>query len=213
MSSPQPDFLGPDVAYQAAPQKPGKPRRPWRATLVVALLLPPVLLGSGWLAQSDSTLLLLLGVIVAMVALLVAWAYAGVGPGTFVAIFGLAFMLFVGPAMAETFLDRQGVRTPAVVAGFGEMSPRYDRARTCKLVWEDRDTGEIGRVETGGLSACTDDIKAGDPAVVVVDPTGWQFPRMADDVESASTTTWAVTGGLFVAMELMFLWGRARKFG
>ena len=116
------------------------------------------------------TLLLLLGVIVAMVALLVAWAYAGAGPGTFVAIFGLAFMLFVGPAMAETFLDRQGVRTPAVVAGFGEMSPRYDRARTCKLVWEDRDTGEIGRVETGGLSACTDDIKAGDPAVVVVDP-------------------------------------------
>ncbi|MFC7468758.1 hypothetical protein ACFQVA_16215 [Actinomadura keratinilytica] len=40
------------------------------------------------------------------------------------------------------------------------MSARYDRARTCKLVWEDRDTGEIGRVETGGLSACTDDIKA-----------------------------------------------------
>lgn len=47
----------------------------------------------------------------------------------------------------------------------------------------------------------------------MVDPTGWQFPRMADDVESASTTTWAITGGLFVAMELMFLWGRARKFG
>ncbi|MBL0799115.1 hypothetical protein M2168_003753 [Streptomyces sp. CZ24] len=212
MSSPQPDFLGPDAAYQATPQKPGKPRRPWRATLVVALLLPPVLLGSGWLAQSESTLLLLLGVVVALAALLVAWAYAGAGPGTFVAVLGFAFMLFVGPAMGETVLDRHGVRTPAVVAGFGEMSARYDRARTCKLVWEDRDTGEIGRVETGGLSACTDDIKAGDPAVVVVDPTGWQFPRMAADVKPASTTAWAISGGLCVAMELMFLWGRARKF-
>ncbi|ESP98533.1 Hypothetical protein B591_18164 [Streptomyces sp. GBA 94-10 4N24] len=212
MSSPQPDFLGPDVAYHATPRKPEKPRRPWRATFVVALLLPPVLLGSGWLAQSESTLLLLLGVIVAMAALLVSWAYAGAGPGTFVALFGLAFLLFVGPATGEAVLDRHGVRTPAVVAGFGEMSPRYDRARTCKLVWEDRDTGELGRVETGGLSACTDDIEAGDQAVVVVDRTGWQFPRMADDVKSPSTTTWAITGGLFVAMELMFLWGRARKF-
>ncbi|MFC7468759.1 hypothetical protein ACFQVA_16220 [Actinomadura keratinilytica] len=63
---------------------------------MVALLLPPVLLGSGWLAQSESTLLLLLGVVVALAALLVAWAYAGAGPGTFVAVLGFAFMLFVG---------------------------------------------------------------------------------------------------------------------
>ncbi|WDV32597.1 hypothetical protein OIM90_18770 [Streptomyces sp. AD16] len=67
----------------------------------MALLLPPVLLGSGWLAQSESTLLLLLGVIVAMAALLVSWAYAGAGPGTFVALFGLAFLLFVGPATGK----------------------------------------------------------------------------------------------------------------
>ena len=212
MSSPQPDFLGPDVAYQAVPRKPGRPRRPWRATLVVALLLPPVLLGAGWLAQSDSTLLLLLGVLVAIVLLLVAWACAGAGPGTLVALLGFAVMLLAGPATADTVLDRQGVRTPAVVSGFGEMSVRQDRARTCELVWKDRDTGETGRVETGGKSACTDDIEAGDPAVVVVDPTGWQFPRMADDVKPASTTTWAITGALLAAMELLFLWARARKF-
>lgn len=192
--------------HPAAPQKP--PRR-WPGTVGTLVVMPVALTGCAWLAQRQGTLVLLLGAVLAMSVLLVAWFMCGVGPGLGVVVSGFAFMLFVGPAMNDYVIDDRGVRHEAVVADTGSYYRKHGDGRTCRLVLTD--TPKPSSYEVDDTTGCDEDLKRGSQVELVVDPEGWLVPRLSGEVDGVAPWLIRTCAGLLAAMEASVLYGRLRR--
>jgi hypothetical protein len=186
----------------------GRPRH-WPGTIGTLLVTPVVLTGCAWLAQRQGTLVLILGAFLAMAVLFTAWVMCGAGPGLGVAVFGFAFMLFVGPAMNDYGIDHRGVRHAAVVAETGSYYRKHGDGRTCTVVLTD--TPKHIAYEVDDTTGCDEDLKPGRRVTLVVDPEGWLVPRLSAEVNGVAPWLIRTCAGLLAVMEAFVLYGRLRR--
>ncbi|MFF5445872.1 hypothetical protein [Streptomyces sp. NPDC012888] len=179
-----------------------RPRR-MSVTVGAAVLLPVLLTGSAWLAQPVGVVWPLLATAVSLTVLCTAWVLSGAWPGAVVAVSGIAFTLFLGPALENGVLEQRGVRVQAVVTEAERYDPTKGPDRyTCRVATAAGESYELG---------CEARHTKGFPVTVVVDPQDWLGPRLAERSGGPSAPTLAVIAGLFAVMEAAFLFGRLRK--
>ncbi|MFD5472418.1 hypothetical protein [Streptomyces sp. NPDC127105] len=174
---------------------------------------PAAIAGCSWLAQKQGTLVLLLGSLLGMLIMVIAWTMCGAGPGALVAVSGFAFMLFVGPALDDYVLDQRGLRQDAVVVDTGTYHTKHTRAdgRTCTVVPLDTAKAASRSYDVDGTDGCGEGLKTGQRVTLVTDPRDWLAPRMGTDVTGVSPSQVWISSGLLVLMEAFILYGRLRR--
>lgn len=182
----------------------------WRGpgTLGVLVFLPLALTGCGWLAQHQGPLMLA-GAFLAVLSLVVAWIMCGAGPGACVAVFGFAFMLFVGPAMGDYVINQRGVRHGAVVGDVSTYWKKHGDGRACTVVTTD--TAKPDAYEVDDPDGCDDDLREGQSVTLVLDPEGWLKPRLSSSVNGVAPYLVWTSAGLLTATEGSVLYGRLRR--
>jgi hypothetical protein len=186
-----------------------KPLRRWPATVGTLLITPLAMTGCAWLAQRQGTLVLLLGAVLGMLVMVAAWALCGAGPGAFVAVFGFAFMLFVGPAMNDYVIDDRGVRHDAVIGDTSTYYRKHGDGRTCTVVLTD--TAKPRAYDVDGIDGCDEEFESGQRVTLVLDPKGWLTPRLSSQVNGVPPYLLWTSAGLLAAMEASVLYGRLRR--
>ncbi|MDT0613571.1 hypothetical protein [Streptomyces lancefieldiae] len=153
---------------------------------------------------------MLFATVLVLAVLGTAWVMCGAGPGTGVAVFGFAFLLFVGPALGDYVMHNRGVRHDALVVDVSSYRGKSGRERpVCTLVLTGADRGRT--VEVGDTGGCDDDFERGRQVILVDDPEGWLTPRLGSEVTGVEPyLVWTLTGLLF-AMEACALYGRLRR--
>ncbi|MET9253173.1 hypothetical protein [Streptomyces sp. NPDC003717] len=178
--------------------------------MAVAVGTPLVVAGCGWLAQGSGFLLLALATVVVLSVLTAAWVMCGAGPGAGVAVFGFAFLLFVGPALGDYVIADRGVRHEAVVGDVSTYRGKAGRKRpVCTVVLTGADRGRT--VEIGDTGGCGKDFEPGRHVTLVEDPEGWLEPRLSSEAGGLAPTTMWTLAGLLTGMEACVLYGRLRR--
>ncbi|MGI5393458.1 hypothetical protein [Streptomyces sp. CA-251251] len=195
----------------AAPPARGPRRRWWPATLWVTLGTPPALAGCGWLGQDSGLLATLLGVVVALLVLAVAWILCGAKAGAGVAVFGFAFLLFVGPALGDHAMQERGVRhEDAVITDVSTYRGKGgERRPVCTIALTDTD--RVRTVEVGDTGGCARDFTPGTHVTLVDDPEGHLAPRLADETDGVAPYLLWTLAGLLTALETCAVLGRLRR--
>jgi hypothetical protein len=178
-------------------------------TLVSIVFVPLLLMGCAWLTQNPY-----FGIIGYLAAFLILWItgffflfpeYSKVGISVFV------FLIFVGPALSQLYLEKTGIKHTAKIVDirhynvvktyndFNYSEPDWD----CKLVTAD---GKPIRYALENENGCLGNLKAGQKIEVVEDPSGWVRPMtVAKLYESPSWATWVSTGiGLLFQLWILF---------
>ncbi|MER7841355.1 hypothetical protein ABTY98_37105 [Streptomyces sp. NPDC096040] len=209
MTAPMYDAYGTAVPTPTETAVPPRRARRWPGTVGTVVVTPLALTGCAWLAQHQGTLVMLLGAVLALLVLVLAWSMCGVGPGLGMAVSGFAFMLFVGPAMNDYAIDQRGVRHAAVIADTGTYYSKHGDGRTCRVVLTD--TPKHSSYEVDDTTGCDDDLKPGRRATLVVDPEGWLDPRLSGEVNGVAPWLIRTCAGLLAVMEAFVLYGRLRR--
>ncbi|MEV0981300.1 hypothetical protein [Streptomyces sp. NPDC049915] len=183
--------------------------RRWPGTVGTLVVTPLALTGCAWLAQRQGTFLVVIGALLSLLVLVVAWAMCGAGPGTFVAVLGFAFGLFWGPAMNDYVLDHRGVRHDAVVVDTSSYHRKHGEGRTCSVV--PTDTAQRLSYDVDGTDGCADGLGRGSRVTLVVDPEGWLAPRLGTEVGGVAPYLVWTSAALFAGMEAFILYGRLRR--
>ncbi len=186
-----------------------KPWPRWPVTLGLAVLVPLILAGCGWLNVGGDGLLIAASVVIALPLLVVAGALCGAGPGTCVVILGFAFVLFAGPAMDDYVLDQRGVRYEAVIDDVSSYHRKHDTGHTCTVVRSDSGQSLTYRIDDS--DGCEKDFEPGQRVTLVVDPKDWLATRLSSKANGLSHGMAWTVGGLLAAMEAFILYGRLRR--
>ncbi|MFJ8715110.1 hypothetical protein ACIRD9_18285 [Streptomyces violaceus] len=184
--------------------------RRWPGTVGALVLAPLAMIGCAWLAQRQDALVVL-GAVLALLVLVIAWVMCGAGPGACVAVFGFAFMLFVGSAMGDYVINDRGVRHDAVIGDVSTYWRKHGDGRACTAVTTDM--AKPRAYEVDDPDGCDGDLAEGQSVTLVIDPEGWLKPRLSRHVNGVAPYLAWTSVGLLAAMASAVLYGRHWRRG